>query len=308
MNSPLIEYSAQGYITFWNLTEGSHELYEKHFFQLGYDDFCPKPQTSRTALYAATKNLLNGSYVLTQDMKEHAVMKPRKKGGNWETCPTYDVYAESAAPTINEAINNPPVLTPAFTTSVRKDEPPELTYHRSLIYGSSPPAGTIQHLKSTYERERNTCTPSAVSKSLKDILKAFNATSLRARGGIYWIPTRVFDSWKIVADTVHKCSRHHAHKRTPQVYILTVTQDLDLLNAVKEGLTKQISNELKDLVSDAQSKNLGERALQARQGQAIDIKKRLQEYEGVLGETLDNLHEACDMAKSVAAEALLNNL
>ena len=305
-NPNTVEYSATGYITFWNLTEGSHDAYEQAFTNLALNKFTPKRQTPRQALLDATKELTNGSYVLGVNDKPYHVIKPRVLN---ERLPIYDVYIREQEDVMFATQSTPPRLTPAFTTRVDADtDTIDLKYHIQLMGITQPSSSILNHFTGLYSRARDTCTPANISKSLTSILDSFNATSLRPRGGIHWIHEKHRSKWESVADTVSKCSFHIQNQKVPHIFIITVRRDKELVLAVRDGLTHSIASALKDLVNDVGNKDLGQRATKARQVMAIDLKKKVEEYEEVLGETLEGLHQACDMAKAVAAEAVVTKL
>jgi hypothetical protein len=300
----MVEFSATGYITFWNLTAGTHPTYEDGFKQLGLEEFTPTRQTPRQSLREATHDLMVGSYVLQPAHRR--ILKSRTIN---KRLAVFDVYLQQGPAELSKQSAPPPIV-PAFTTRLDKNENVTLELHEGVEkIPHSSYATSLAHLQQMYRSERNTCTPSAVSKSLTATLESLNCTSLRpSRGGIHWIPESKLRKWQAVAEVVDRGSRHSAEKHVPHVHVLSVKRDKDLLIAVKQGLTHSIATAAKALVNDVQDSDLGQRAVENRQKEATILKRKVEEYEEILGETLDHLHVACDMAKTVVAEAVLSRL
>ena len=78
-----------------------------------------------------------------------------------------------------------------------------------------------------------------------------------------------------------------------------------MVKAVSASIRDEVTTSVKNLIEHVSDDDLGERALKAKQAAALKLKNRVQEYESILNTTMTGLKDACDLAKSVAAEATL---
>ena len=83
-----------------------------------------------------------------------------------------------------------------------------------------------------------------------------------------------------------------------------------MIKAVTNGIQNEVKSKVSKLIELSQSNDLGERALKSKEQAAIQLKQRINQIESDLGlqNAFDGLRQGCDLAKQVAAEAVLSKM
>ena len=141
---------------------------------------------------------------------------------------------------------------------------------------------------------------------LTDIcLEELDGVVLRPAGGVYWLPDTSLPRLADVRDAIRASAQPGS---APQIYPCRVERDDDALLAVTHAICGQVEQQCKVITDSIKEGELGERALNNRQDQAVQMKQQINRYERLLGKPLNDLNVKCDEMKAVAAEALLSKL
>jgi hypothetical protein len=140
-----------------------------------------------------------------------------------------------------------------------------------------------------------------VSAALVEVLDRLGGTRLRPTGAIYWLPEHRLKDWQAVAKAVEGAGVG----RPSAVYILRHQLDEDAIRAVRDAIVAEVSGEALRIDQEVSSGELGERALDHRKAQAEELRKKIQQYEDILGIGLQSLHKAVDQAEQAACKAAI---
>lgn len=128
---------------------------------------------------------------------------------------------------------------------------------------------------------------------LADVIKRVYGTPLRDRGGVYYVPPTQVATWRQVAAALDACG-------AGRVYTLPTVQGEDCALAVLDALTRDVGGDLDTLVEQAETRSVGGRALRARARDCDEVLRRLEQYAGVLGTSLDALRERVLVAQDLS--------
>lgn len=140
-----------------------------------------------------------------------------------------------------------------------------------------------------------------VTESLVHIVDSLSGTRLRPKGSIYWLPDHKIDEW----DRVGQCVRISATTGKSEVFTMRVCKDRDALHAITAALTAEIEGEVARIEGDIAAGNLGERGLENRRAQAVDLASKITLYEELCERPLSSLRDAVSRAELAAAQAAL---
>jgi hypothetical protein len=140
-----------------------------------------------------------------------------------------------------------------------------------------------------------------VSAALVSILDATGATRLRPGGALYWLPAYRLNEWRDVVRAVEASGVGRPHC----VYTLRHPMDADAVRAVRDAIVAEVSTEAARIDREIIAGGLGERALESRRAQAEELRRKIAEYEELLGGGLEALHVAVDRAEQAACKAMI---
>jgi hypothetical protein len=140
-----------------------------------------------------------------------------------------------------------------------------------------------------------------VSAALVDILDRLGGTRLRPSGAIYWLPAAHLPAWQQVAQAVELAG----FGRLNAVYVLRHQMDQDAIRAVRDAIVAEVTGEAARIDQEVSAGALGERALEHRKAQAEELRRKILQYEDILGLGLQSLHQAVDQAEGAACKAVL---
>lgn len=129
-----------------------------------------------------------------------------------------------------------------------------------------------------------------VSIWLRNLAEGIDATSLRDKGGIYFIPRDAVGFWEKVTTVLAEVSRAEC-----KVFRIPALQTAEAVEAILDSIEVEARDTIDafeaDLVAAAEPDGLGARALRTRQAQAEKLAGKLGKYEGLLGIKLDAIRE-----------------
>ncbi len=260
-----------GGIVFWTLGEFTARAHLQTGFEAaGFGQFVPEPRPPAGALKDALELVLGGSTTLIRPLKTRdgftVVREERGENGN--------AYLNSLVARIN-----PDNLEITFTPLDQRAQPIVDAFNEHL--------GLLR--------------PAQVSAALVAILDSLGGTRLRPTGAIYWLPPYQLDDWQRVAQAVENAGFGRPHC----VYLLRHQMDADAIRAVRDAIVAEVSAEAARIDREVASGDLGERGLENRKAQAEELRRKIQQYEHILGCGLESLHVAVDQTEQAACKAAL---
>lgn len=299
------EISMLGAVVLWKLAQFDRQKIQYALKAMGLSKYIPKEKTNREALKQALKRR---AFVLTDPHQEVMVINPethkKQQGANGKRYELVSVRRSSQENTYQTVYS---VMIPKSGEDIHLIKP---AVPATNNVGQQTIAGSWwqeeEELKGLYSKEKTLLEAAPVGSALSDIcVYEFEGTGIRPSGGVYWIPNRHLVDWKRLRDSIPGCTVPGAEAK---LFSLGVRRDEDAVIAVTAGIVKEIENNCAELTSSIKEGDLGERALNNRQKQAIEMKKKIDTYERLLRHPLDHLKTKCDSMKAVAAEALLSKL
>lgn len=260
-----------GAVTFWTIGERTlRSALVDGFKAAGFEKFCPEPRPPAGALRDALEHVLGGPKTLIRPLEDRdgftVVDEDRGKNGN--------VYRNSLVARIDAD-------TLQITFVPFDDRATAIT--------------------ESFNENLGLLKPAQVSHALVAILDSMFGTRLRPSGAVYWLPADRLDDWQRVGHAVEAASAGRPHA----VYILRNQMDADAVRAVQDAVVTQIAAEAASIEAEVNGGELGVRALENRQQLAELLRKKIGEYEAILGRGLDSLREAVEKAEQAACNAAI---
>ncbi len=152
-----------------------------------------------------------------------------------------------------------------------------------------------------FRRQQGLLHAGQVSACLVAVVEGLGGTRLRPSGALYWLPGHRLDEWLRVSHATEAAAK----QGKSAVYLLRHRLDAEAVRAVRDAVVAEVEAEARRIHEEVLTGELGERALQARQHQAAELRPKVALYEHLLSVGLGMLHGAVDRADQAAASALL---
>lgn len=164
------------------------------------------------------------------------------------------------------------------------------------------PAEIAQVVEANYGRELDVLSASDISAWLVQMVAKLSATSLRERGGVYFIPQPYVAAWERLVKAVRACSAH-------KMYSAPAMRSDDVVEAVLDSITEEAQLECaaleKELTTEDDGEGLGVRALKTRADRAQRMARKVGDYEQLFSVKLDALRARLeDLQTNIGAAVL----
>lgn len=156
-----------------------------------------------------------------------------------------------------------------------------------------------------YEHQRSILHSTSVTNMLVKLVCSVGGVTLRPEGGFYWIPERRRERWEKIVAAVHMSGMPEDPNH---LYALNLVYDDAMRNAVIASLVREIEADVKkmnDKLAVTGDDALGKRALETRKDLALQLTKKVQEYEEMLGVAQTELRKRLDEVMTRAATLVL---
>ncbi len=275
--------SASGAVVYWSIGDTDRQALFAELDRLGLSSFQPPARTDDSALFQALKTHCDVSNGATKRNGRVKIVQRRKKRKNG-----FEVVDVERGEDRN-----------AYTTDFG-----------ALVNDS----GQIQvdwgyadaaALQGQFEHFKNVLTGAAVGQALVKIVEHYRGVALRPTGGIYWIPEEAVAGWAQVGQAIERAGVGGERNK---VYLLRTLMDDQAVRAVRDAITREVSEAAKEIAEDVAGGGLGEEALQTRKKKGAELHSRIKEYEGILDDTLSQLHETVSAVEQAVALAALQTM
>ena len=267
----MLEHSLRisGATVSWSLTPTSRQALEGAYNTHGVREFLPPVTSDRNALKGAMEDIKG------KDQIVQALKSPSKNG--------YELVNVARGVSHNDYTNN-------FSAWISNGEV-------QTGYGFTDK--TL--LQDKFTHRKGLLAPSAVSESLKSIVLAIDAVTVYP--GTYWVPQQSLVRWQSLAKEVEKVGEGENRLRQ-----LTTVMDENTAREVRDALIDEMNKAATAIAEDLASGTLGEEALENRKDRALALHKRIEQYEGILDETLEKLHATVEAVEQAATLATLQTI
>jgi hypothetical protein len=271
--TPTNDIRPGGAVVFWTLSEFSDsERLADGLADAGFGDLAPEPRPLTACLKAALQQTLAGPTRIVRPLQgRDGFSLVEERRGRRE-----NYYAQALAVTV-------------------EGEGPAayLDFH--------PLDGRAEAVRSAFALHRGLLACHQVSDCLVRVVGRLGGTSLRPRGGMYWLADDRLPSWEQAARATEKA----AYGRPHACYRMRVAMDADAVRAVRDAVCAEVLADATRIRDEVLAGGLGGRALETRRQQALELRDKVQLYEGLLDTGLARLREAVDAAEHAAGAAAL---
>ena len=151
--------------------------------------------------------------------------------------------------------------------------------------------GEVQRLTNHYRR---VLPAASVSDMLTDIIHGqLGGISLKANGGLYFIPEEHLDQWKNVIMVVEAAA---LEPTSNDLSVIPLEMNEMTLRDIKRSITREIETAAERLRKDITDNELGDEGLLNRAVLARELRDRIRQYENILDEALVVCHQNLDTA------------
>jgi hypothetical protein len=259
-----------GLVVFWSLAEFTDRTALKAAWDAsGFDDYVPEPRANVSILKEALVEVFGGSRALVRPLA---------------TRNGFAVVREERGADENR-------YEPVLTAKVHDSGPP-------VYSGDSSRAGEVT---AAYHRHAGRVVTHQMASALVRILMGLGGTRLRPSGSVYWLPGDREVWWEKVVAGFEKS----ADSGKSVGYAIRHDLDADAIVAVRDAIVHEVNTEAARLKQEILAGDLGERAVQTRKREAQDLKRKVSEYEHILGVGLTHLKNTLDTVDQADATAAL---
>ena len=132
---------------------------------------------------------------------------------------------------------------------------------------------------------------------LTNAVRFLGGVAVRHRGGVYWLADEALGALSQVAQVVE------AEAPGSSVFRVKTVADEQTVRLVSSSLSHEVETEAARIQDELQSGDLGERAIETRRARLDVLQQKVEDYESLLGETMDSLKDRLEevgMARVVA--------
>jgi hypothetical protein len=259
-----------GLVLFWSLAEfSSRERLLAEWSRAGFNHLVPERRPNVSVLKDALSEVFVGSRFLVRPLS---------------TRTGFAVVREDRGQDENS-------YAPVLTAKVYGDDSP--------IYAGD--VGKADEVNAAYHRHLGRVTSQQMSAALVKVLYELGGTRLRPSGSVYWLSGDRAELWNRVVAGFEAA----ADGGNSVGYMLRHDLDADAVVAVRDAITHEVSTEAARLSQDILSGELGDKAIESRKKEAQLLKRKVAEYEAILGVGLDSLKRTLDAVEQANATATL---
>lgn len=259
-----------GCVTFWTLSEHSNiEKLKESWDNLGFGKFVPEPRAPLACLKDALVDVVGNSRVLIRPLasKQGFVVVDEERGA--------DENAYSPKFSARIVLGNPD---PVFNTW-NED---------------------VSRVLDAYRAHVGRLTSAQVAGAMVKILNNLGATRLRPTGGVYWLTGDKLRTWEEITKGVSD-----AAIGISTTYVIEHELNADSIIAVRDAIVHEVTYESKKIAKELIDGDLGDRAVETRYREADSLRKKVEQYEEILGVCLSSLKESIDEIGNTRAMATL---
>lgn len=154
-------------------------------------------------------------------------------------------------------------------------------------------------VRDKFAQLRNTVPFSNVSRALVKIVQHLGGTTLRENGGVYWVPTAMWDRWSDVVKAVEVCGSRN------RIFNLRAVYDEYSLTAIREALTNEIKREAENIDKALSAPEATESSMTRAIHNAQRLRDKIIAYESAFNVTLGDLKTLLDDATTIEAKAVI---
>lgn len=284
-----LTFTSNGASVFWNGGTTERATLERNLDSIGLAEFTPPPRSDGAALKLA----------LAEYAESQLKAMERSQRSTKDASGQKIKRAKLVQPRVNQKLNGYEVV----DVSRRERDPNDYV----TDFGAKLVEGQVQlsrgyadrsAIQALFAKHKAILGGDAIGSALVELVTHLGGTTLRELGSVYWLPGRSIPAWHKIQNAFQT-----AGEKT-KVYCVENVLNAETVRAVKDAIVSEVMEAATELTVDITSGNLGAQAIENRKQRAISLQARVSEYEGILGQVLDSLHEVLTVAESAASSAL----
>ena len=282
--------SIGGAVCFWRLAKSTNRAEVKAGLEhLNVGEYVPEPRSPLACLRA----VLPGVYPAPKGRK-HTV-RPIKNGKS----KGFAVIQEKPDDTHAGSAWGEVVATAKLTTEAGDDDRFALELDPRDLDNRS---RVRQSMADASEWLTNTSVGTALVKLVEEHC---DGVALRPSGGVYWIREDRLDEWTRIADVFESASVEGKEAAPNAIYVLRVMADEQMVRAVGDALTSEVSLEVAGIEADIAASDLGEQACMTRLRKTATLEAKVKRYENAFASPLSELRDAVQRTAVAVSQATM---
>lgn len=272
------EIEVDGAVVYWSAGPTRRQLLIEQVRQFALDELVPEQRTDAACLKAAMRDYCDARAQRRRGRDK--LLQPRKK----QKHNGFEVLDVERGEEGND---------------YRMDFAAKVTESGAIVVTRG--QADASELRRAFDTHKAQLTGAAVGQFLVEVLARLGGLALRPSGGVYWIRGAVVPHWEAIANVVEECAAEGSRNT---VYSITHAFNERSIRAVKDAIIGEVTTASDALLEEIKCNELGQEALTRRQVVAAALHARVAQYEQILGEALDTLHQAICVAEEAAAAAV----
>jgi|GEM_PF-3487170 len=280
------ESRPEGAIVYWNGAPTDRQKLFEGLTATGMEDYVPCQRTEAASLKMALEEFIDDAISERRSARTHKTQQDGERV----------IRDKIVQPLRNQKENGFEVV-----DVTRKDDQNDyvVDFAAKVIDGQvqiSRGYASQAKVQRAYEVYRATLGGSAIGGALIDIVKDLGGVTLRDSGGIYWLANDKLEQWEKVISAFEAAGDN-------QVYMVRTIMDAKTVRAVNDAIVDEVTKRSAELADEIMHGKLGEQAIDNRLQSAKALHARVREYESILGQTMQHLHQVIGIAEVAASSA-----
>jgi hypothetical protein len=172
-----------------------------------------------------------------------------------------------------------------------------------ITFTPHPDIKTYDAICKEFDAAKHTLSVGVMSKAMVGVIEDyFCGVSLKPNGGLYWIDKCWLNMWRRFAADVEKCVTEDADSA---LYTMPVIAGEEMVRAVGDALTSEISGEVDRIESEVASVEMNVRVTERHLKRAAELQKKVGNYAECFGKPLTELQDMLQRAVAASAMATL---
>lgn len=158
---------------------------------------------------------------------------------------------------------------------------------------------TAREVSEAYERHLSKLSSNDMSMWFVHTVRTLDALGLKDTGGVYFIAKPFVPTWERMVRCIRTATPH-------EVSLIPAMRTEEAIDAILSSLESEAQAEAEAMFEEVASGELGGRALKTRADRCDAIRRKVAQYERLLGRALPTLHERLtELSGSLAAAAMV---
>ena len=180
-----------------------------------------------------------------------------------------------------------------------------MVLHQIKDSGNQPTEAPLDVL-TAWEDQKEACTADQITVMLQRFLKdKCQGISLRSHGSMYWIPDQYWQQWEAVTTEIERATPAKWETDHTEFRRIRTVMDTNAVVAFGASLKEEVDELEAKIKAHITDPNTGRLALERRAADALELAKKVSDYETALGTSLSDLAGTLVNLQQDAAKAAI---